>query len=409
MVEAAPHDPQTVDPLLKQQFLVRVAELLHRHGTPSHRLERVMTKVSRTLQEPGTFLYTPTALLVSFGEGTLERTYLRRVDSGSIDAEKLLQFDEALEALEAGEINLRQAKAEIERVAASKPPFAWWMTVLAYACACAAMAVLFRGNDWEIAIAGGIGLLMAALEVVHQKLGWENGLLFPLSGFLAASCTLGLSHLVPIDDRLVTLASLIVLLPGFPLTVSLTELAVGHLSSGVARLAGAVVILLTMFAGVAIAWRLLGAYRIVAEPTLPVHEWLSYLAIGIAPACFAVLFRVRWSLWPMVFAVCLAGYFSSAWMGQQNGVEAAAFFGALAVGCLSNLYARLYDRPAMIVLAPGMIMLVPGSLGYRALAALQEKQTMEGIEIAFGTLLVAVSLVGGTLAASAIVPPKRIL
>ena len=63
----------------------------------------------------------------------------------------------------------------------------------------------------------------------------------------------------------------------------------------------------------------------------------------------------------------------------------------------------------MVPVAPGMLILVPGSLGYRSLTALLDRQTVEGVEFAFGMMLVAMALVGGLLAASAIVPPKRIL
>ena len=56
-----------------------------------------------------------------------------------------------------------------------------------------------------------------------------------------------------------------------------------------------------------------------------------------------------------------------------------------------------------------MILLVPGSLGYRSLSALQERETLQGIDFAYGMVLVAMSLVGGLLAATALVPPKRIL
>jgi uncharacterized membrane protein YjjB (DUF3815 family) len=91
------------------------------------------------------------------------------------------------------------------------------------------------------------------------------------------------------------------------------------------------------------------------------------------------------------------------------GVEVGSFLGALAVGCGSNLYARLCNRPAMVPLAPGMIILVPGSLGYRSLSALLDQQTLQGVEYAFGTMIVAMSLVGGLLASNALLPPRRIL
>ncbi len=391
-------------------FLMRTAELLHRYGTPSHRLERVMTKVSATLGVPSVFLYTPTALVASLGSGSEEKTYMRRVDSGSIDADKLIRFDEILELLEAGTITIEQAEQRMADAAALPSPYPAWVTALFCGVACAAVAVFFKGGWIEILTAGIIGLGIALLEVLQSKLRWENGLLFPVSGFLAAITALLVAHfIVPIDDRLVTLSSLVVLLPGFTLTMALTELAVGHLSAGVARLAGACVTLLTLFLGVAIAWRIGGHWRTLPETIMPTAAWLEWLAIFIAPAAFAILFRVRLPQWPVVFAVCLSGFFTAKYFGSRYGVEVGSFLGSLAVGCGANLYARIRDRPSMVPLAPGLIILVPGSLGYRSLSALLDRHTIEGVDFAFGMILVAMSLVGGFLASTAVVPPKRIL
>ena len=395
---------------LKYDFLIRTGELLHKYGTPSHRLERVMTKIARTLGVESVFLYTPTALVASFGEGCSEKTFMRRVDSGSVDAEKLIQFDEILERLESGEIGITTAADAMETVAAAKPLYSTLATALVCGIGCACVAVFFRGGWEEIVTAGLIGLCIAGIDIAQSKLGWEAGLVFPVSGFFAGIVSLGISHFVhPIDDRLVTLASLIILLPGFSLTMALTELAVGHLSAGVARLAGATVTLVTLFLGVAISWRIAGEWRIEVPSIEPVSMVVHWIALSIAPAAFAILFRVRLSLWPVVFATSLSGYFAATWFGAKYGVEVGSFLGALVVGSASNLFARLRDRPALVPLAPGMILLVPGSLGYRSLSALLNRQTVEGIEFAFGMIVVAISLVGGLLASSALVPPKRIL
>ena len=91
------------------------------------------------------------------------------------------------------------------------------------------------------------------------------------------------------------------------------------------------------------------------------------------------------------------------------GREFAPFLGALAVGVVSNAYARWIDRPASVAQIPGILILVPGSVGYRSLTALLDRQTIEGIDLAFTMTLVATSLVGGLLAANVILPPKRIL
>ncbi len=243
-------------------FLIRTAVLLHRYGTPSHRLERVMVKISQSLGLESVFLYTPTALVISIGSNEKERTYLRRVNAGSIDADKLLRFDAILERLEAREITVTEASRQMEQVANRKPPYSPSQTALACGISCGVVAIIFGGSLVESLLAGTIGLSIALWELIQTRLKWEEGLLFPLAGFGAAMSSLIFARYVsPIDDRLVALAALVVLLPGFMLTVALTELAVGHLSAGVARLAGASAILLTLVMGVAIAWRMGGHFR----------------------------------------------------------------------------------------------------------------------------------------------------
>jgi len=391
-------------------FLMRVGELLHRHGTPSHQLERVMTKISNTLNVESVFLYTPTSLLASFGVSPNEKTLLRRVDSGTIDADKLIRFDDILERLESGEFSIEQASEQMEIAAAAPSPYSNWFTSIVCGIACSTVAVFFGGSAIDVGVAGLLGLTIAGLESFQSKLEWERGFIFPVAGFLAAIISLAIAKWIyPLDDRLVTLSALVVLLPGFTLTIALTELAVGHLSAGVARLAGACVILLTLFLGVAIAWKICGEWRTLPITQSPLSDIYHVIAIAIAPAAFAILFRVRVSRWGVVFLVCLSGFFTAKYFGGRYGIEVGSFLGALVVGCGSNLYARLRDRPAMVPLAPGMIILVPGSLGYRSLSALLDRHTIEGVDFAFGTIIVAMSLVGGLLAASAIVPPRRIL
>lgn len=114
-----------------EDFLLRTAELLHRHGTPSYRLERVMSKVSAGLKVDSSYLYTPTSLVVSFQRGKDERVFLRRIEAASVDVGKLIKFDAILERLEHGLIDVSTARAEVE--AASSAPSAFGAVVTAIA------------------------------------------------------------------------------------------------------------------------------------------------------------------------------------------------------------------------------------------------------------------------------------
>ncbi len=392
-------------------FLIQVGTLLHRYGTPSHRLERVMSQVSRSQGVEGVFLYTPTALVISMTDEQGESTYLRRVDSGSVDVDKLIQFDETLERLEAGKLSVSDASEQFARIAAAPAPYPSGLTVLACSVSCAAVAVLFRGALNDVLAAASLGLIVAILETLHAKWAWEQGFLEPIAGFVAAVGALAIdSFIVPIDDRLVTLAALIVMIPGLRITVALTELALGHLSAGVARLAGAGVSLLTITVGVALGWRLAASWRILPDlNSTELPAWSQWLAIGIAPIAFSIVFRARWPLWPTIVTVSVAGYLASRFAGGALGVEVGAFVGALVVGVGSNLYAKLRNRPALVPLTPGILILVPGSLGYQSLTALLDRETIAGVDFAFGMLMVAISLVGGIVTANVVMPPRRIL
>ncbi len=393
-------------------FIIKVGMMLHQFGTPSHRLERVMTEVAQVLGTEGTFLYTPTALVISIGRGDEEVTYLRRVDCGNVDVDKLIRFDHALEQLEASEIAITEASERFDAIASDKPPYPTWVTSIACSISCGAVATLFGGGLYEIIAASVLGMCVSLIELLHERFQFERGILEPLAGVVASVGALAIARfVVPINDRLVTLAGLIILIPGLGITIALTELAVGHLSAGVARLAGACVSLLTIIIGVAIGWRVaVTGWRNIPEMSVwPVDTYWQWLAMFVAPLTFAIVFRAKWPQWSTIVTVTVLGFVASRIAGNQFGTEVGAFCGALAVGVSSNVYARIWNRPALVPLTPGIIVLVPGSVGFRSLTAFLDHDTVVGIDFAFTMVIVAAPLVGGILAANAVFPPKRIL
>ncbi|MEO1979743.1 MAG: threonine/serine exporter family protein [Fuerstiella sp.] len=391
-------------------FLLRTAELLHRYGTPSYRLEGVMGKVADSLNVPSVFLYTPTALVVALGSGAQERTYLRRVDSGDIDISKVLAFDAALEDLESGQISISEAAARLESAAHAPAAFNLPVSLLAAAIACAGVAVIFGGNIFDTLVAGLFGCVIAYVTTLYQRSFAQRGWLEPVLGFTAAIAAVVIGQWLPVNDKLVTLAALILPIPGLTLTIALTELATGHLSSGSARLAGATVTLFTLVVGVAIAWRLSSVWIQPVQPTLDaLPGWCLWIAVTLTPIAFAVVFKAPMSQWPAIMLVVVSGFVAGRLFGTLAGTEVGAFVGALVVGCGSNVYARLLNRPAMVPQTPGLMILVPGSIGYKSLTAMVESDTIRGVELAFSMSIVGVAVVGGLLLANQIISPKRSL
>ena len=392
------------------EFLLRSAELLSRFGTPSHRLERVVVRVAESLGRKAACLYTPTSLMLSFGEGPDERTRMRRVDAGETNLGKLIDFDEVLEDVEHGRIDLVRATLRMNAVADAPPRYGAIAVGLACSLGSAGATLFLGGGMSEILVAAILGAFIFLVGWLVERLPTSQSLAVPLAGFLAAILSIMLSRwVVAVDDRFATLGSLVILLPGLSFTVAMAELASKHLVAGTSRMASAAVTFITMTVGVALAWRLAGALRGESVDRIEPPSWLLLAAVVVVPLAFAVLLQARRSEWPVILTVAVLGFAAAKIGAWLLGSEFAPFLGALAVGCASNSYARWIDRPASVPLIPGILLLVPGSVGYRSLTAFLENQAVQGIELAFTTTLVAASLVGGLLVANVVVPPKRLL
>jgi hypothetical protein len=79
----------------------------------------------------------------------------------------------------------------------------------------------------------------------------------------------------------------------------------------------------------------------------------------------------------------------------------------LCANAVPPMFARLKDRPSSIFQFPGMILLVPGSVGYRSLSFLYEKDIIGGMGTAFTMVTLAMALVVGIFFGNILVKPRR--
>jgi uncharacterized membrane protein YjjP (DUF1212 family) len=394
-------------------LVMRLGRALHAAGSPAHRIEEGMEVASRRLGIEGQFFSTPTALFASFSDGTSHRTVLERVEPGSINLERMSALAQLLADIAAGELGPQQGAARLAAIGESPSRYGALLTTASFALASAAATVFLGGGPREVLVAGGLGLGIGGLATVADRAPPVARLFEPLAALLASlAATLAAFTWPPLSIYLVTLAALIVLVPGLTLTVAINELASRQLVSGSARLAGAVALFFGIALGVAVGSRLGAALTgaapsLVAPTPLPeIWRWAALLAAGLA---FTVLFRARpsdagWVLAAGVIAIEGVG------LGERVlGSQLGPFVGALLVGLAGNLYTRLRPGPAALLQVPGLILLVPGSLGYRSLSSLLESDVLSGVHAAFTATLVAISLATGILIANVVLPPKKVL
>lgn len=385
--------------------------LLH-VGSPAHRLESSMQIMAERLGLQAEFFSTPTALIVSLGDGDRQQTFLARSEPGSANLSKLADLTEVMEELSAGRIDPQQADERVRRIDAAPPLYGSVLQVLAFVLIGGGVASLLGGGWRESMMSAPLGAVAGlAIWWMRQHVD-RSRLIMPMVAALITFlgtlwCGLdGHTALMP-----AILAAMIPLLPGMDLTTAARELSTGHLVSGSSRLAFAVTVFALLTFGLVLGGMagqaIVGPVELTAASARP--TWLPY--VGLVSAAFGLMMLIQAHLrdWFWILVVSFIAWIGAGLGGWLDNPVIGAFFGGLAVGLAGNLFVKLSGRPSSILHIPGLILLVPGSIGLRSLATLLQDDVVTGVETAIVAGIIAVALTTGMILASVLLPPRNLL
>jgi uncharacterized membrane protein YjjP (DUF1212 family) len=412
--DGRPAEPGWIADDPRLAFIMTLGRALHRYGVPAHRLEEALELVSARAGLQGQFFSTPTSIMAGFGSPGSQRACLVREQPGDVDLEKLVELDALTDRLTRTDLPFATALQEVDEILAAPPRYRAPLLLVCGALASAGAARFFGGGWREVVVAGGVGLVSGGLSWLMARRPATARIHEAAAALVAtALATWAATILPPLSSYVVTLAALILLIPGLALTLAMNELATNHLVSGTARLTGAAMTFLKIGLGVALGTRLgevlgTGPSPIAAAP-LDLPDWTLLPALIISPLAIGVLFKARPRELGWIVATSWTAYAGARVGVALIGPGLGAFLGALAIGIAANSLARWRRRPSVVFLLPGIMLLVPGSIGYRSLAALLHSDIISGVEAGFAAVLVGVSLAAGLLLANVMVPPRRVL
>jgi uncharacterized membrane protein YjjP (DUF1212 family) len=381
-------------------------------GIPAHRFEDALARIAARLGLDGQFFALPTAFFASLGQGEHHWTFIQRSPSGDVNLAKLSDLQETTDALIEGHISAPEARDRVREILAAPDHWGAPLTVLCFGLGSAPAAMFFGGGWREMALTAVLGSLVGLLAVLLGRSAGLARLVYPVSGTLVGFLALAAAYRFPhVSPQVLTLAGLIVLLPGLRLVVSMNELATGNLVAGTARLVDTAMTFLSLGFGVALGQRLAAPLldRALQGAPLPLPAWTLLPTLLLAAAAFVVIFKARPSDLPWILAACALAFYGTRQGAVLLGPQFGVGLGAFALGLGSNLYTRISRRPSVVTLLPGLMVLVPGGLGFRGLEFIIQKQLVVGLDTAFQALFVAIALLTGLLLAHAAVQPRTAL
>ncbi len=402
-------------PPLEVRFVRLLAQRLHEYGAGAHRLEGAVKTVAQSLKlEVGVFS-TPTSMFLSFrreGAGSddmLSPTQLLRLKPGEDDLGRLCTVDAIGDAVSNAVMTVQQGWSQLQNLEhQQRDPIALVLT--AWAVVGMASVGLLGGNWTDIGLGAGLAILTGIFSMNSSRLA-ELGSFEPIAAFVVTVLAHLLTSLLGGGNApLIVVGALIVLMPGLSLTMAVTELSTGHLASGTARFAGAVIRLVKLALGVVLATQLMTAAGFTDDNStsgaIP-PDWFTWPSILLTAIAFGVLFKARRPDYPIMGLAGVLAFSVNGFVGHAWGADVGVFFAALAVAASSNLYSRIFRMPASVMRLPGVILLVPGSLGYRSLTLMFSENVNDGLTAAVSVVTVLAALVGGLLLGNTVIPPRR--
>lgn len=246
----------------QQTELTRIAvlagQILHQHGAESRIIEQTTQRLGVALGADNIELsVSPDAIVItSLVDGRCITTTRRCYDRG-INMQMVCDVQRICVMAEKQLLDSAEVKKRLQRL----KPFRYnrWLVVLMIGFSCASFSHFFGGGTqeyWTTFVASACAMILRQ-ELAHRH---HNPFVnFAAAAFVATTVTsLAVHFEVGEDPQIAMAASVLLLVPGFPLINAVSDMLKGHVSMGIARWVFATLLAVSVSIGIVASMTLMG-------------------------------------------------------------------------------------------------------------------------------------------------------
>lgn len=379
---------EVADIIARRRYLIKLCGAFMQYGAPTHRIEEYLAASARALLIDAQFMYIPGAMMCTFIDSTIQSNSVELVrNKEGLDFGRLKDVFNVYKLVIHEKYTAEDGIAEIENIRKRPDPYGIWFRIFVFGMASVIVGPFSfssRPIDFAPIFAMGCCLGFLQLKVVPRSEQFSNVFeVFAcvLSAFIArglGSIRWPGSSSYIFCFSAVAQSSIAMILPGFMVLNSALELQGRSIVAGSVRMVYAIIYVLFLGFGLLVGTTVFGLIKrdATTDVTCSIPSWWSpagenwrliYTRFIWAPmfaCCVGLIYKAKWRQLPVMALIAACGHQANFWISTQlsSNLQVANAVGAFVIGCMANLYSRLFHGLAAAAMLPAIYCQVPGGL-----------------------------------------------
>ena|GEM_PF-38104 len=382
------------------RLAIRAGEIMLKSGAEVYRAESTIERICQVCDIPYVQSFiTSTDILVSLGNNEEQaevQTILKRVKHSKTDLEKISQIHTFVGrftvAAPHSEESIEAGMEELERIDATTG-FDFPVRLLAIVLISAFFTMMNYGSFLDGLATIGVGIVTYLFSLMIKRLQVNQFIVTFTSCFVAAALALLVFNIGFCSSlSAMIIGSIVVFLPGVPITNAVRDLLAGDMLSGVSRGVESLLTSIAIAGGVGLLLRIAplpvhpDVYHEFFYPLLLVFAFLGTVGIAII-----VNIPRRYLVSAGAIAACGWAVYELAIMTGNSRIIA-CFLGTCVIALIAEIVTRITKNTATLFIIPAIYPLVPGKIMFAAMLEMINNNLDAAVSIGLEAVLVAGSI-----------------